>query len=120
MKKHNLDPIIESALKPFMPINNTDKATARPWGTNGKAIFRKGKAVLIASTAFDVNDNGNEANAKLIVRAVNDYEKDKATIEALLEACKQASAWLSYGVKSEKKIRAVELLQQAIKIAEGG
>jgi hypothetical protein len=59
----------------------------------------------------------NEANAKLIVNAVNNYE-------SLLEACKEALSYLheyirQSGDDSDETMKHKEKLEQAVKQAEG-
>jgi hypothetical protein len=71
-----------------------DKATPRPWSFAPSSI-EDGKFVIGTSDwkktiALLDSQNDPEANAELIVRCVNGYDKLKASNDALLEACKKS------------------------------
>lgn len=79
----------------------TDKATARPWKVGGSIgdykLIENQERIIIAKMPqkelanYNVIEEEN-ANAELIVRAVNNYE-------ALLEACKSALSNIEYAKK---------------------
>lgn len=80
-------------------LMTTDKilktSTPRPWKTGEKHQCRIMTSTSRVAFTCDVMDEGTEyddqkANAKLIVLAVNSYERDQETIATLREALREA------------------------------
>ena len=95
-----------------------DLTVARPWkvrlGINESFIDGK-DIVCLAVVNYLMDTNEAKANAKLIVKAVNNFD-------ALLEACKEAKEVLLKVYKDDKGVdifHALGLLDNAIKQGEG-
>ena len=82
----------------------SDKATPRPWHINGKSIESEDEWV----SGFDsrgCNDN-DEANARLIVRAVNNFDKLREACKQVIESSRGTSGRLLVDRQAEDTVRA--------------
>lgn len=117
-------------------MNNTDKATARPWsiGKHSKVTGISEKGLLIFCTRY-LSQKEDEANAELIVKAVNSHdiltEKVKyleQTQGALVGACKDAFTMIGEGMidncLTEEELPEWQAVQdklfRALNLAKGG
>lgn len=97
------------------------KHTPTPWKTNGKSITASNGG-LIASTGFDVADEGRLEDAQFIVRAVNAH---KALFNACVMACASMDELASNAGDVEEwndgghAYTALDMLRAAIAKAKG-
>lgn len=107
-------------------MNNTDKATARPWKViQTKCGQHDGEGDLVEIIGCDneiVADNQEfypeaitEANAELIVKAVNSHD-------ALVEALELASGYVGKAVKERYPGAGIDYMKinEALNLAKGG
>lgn len=113
-------------------MNKTERATARPWKIGatmnyGKTNWSKMFIVHLSDgVAFDgcqVSDFDKErqqANAELIVRAVNSFDAMKSVLEQIIadyKAWESDSDIVSFGERMDANITDAEL---ALELAKGG
>jgi hypothetical protein len=87
-------------------------ATPRPWAINEdrlhEIVFDPGGDGIPIAECFGLPDDGEtEANAALIVRAVNSHE-------ALVEACEAADDYVAAHAVTETQVRLVNQLRAAL------
>ncbi len=83
-------------------MNTKTQHTPSPWKVLTGMIYAPDGLNWVGSTGDEIYLISEEkpekyqklANAEFIVRAVNEYDEDKATIKALLEAAKKMFAYL--------------------------
>ncbi len=83
-----------------MKTNQIEKATPRPWrrAASGRAVFIASGAGYIAEVFHDEHSENVEANAALIVQAVN--ERD--ALIAVADAAERVASAVDEGCDSEK------------------
>ena len=92
-----------------MNIMTQAKHTATPWKTLTAKLAGDGLSTIYSDDArYPLALGLREANAELIVRAVNSHE-------ALVEACKEALILFDHLGKSAGDFLAVELCEKALK-----
>jgi hypothetical protein len=102
------------------PMNNQDKATARPWsfgireGDKSKEVIISGVANL--GNAFGKTGAMSRANAALIVRSVNSHDELTASLEEILQCLMNR---VNFENLSEDEQEAVRDAEAALNLAKG-
>ena len=107
------------------PVAKGTKHTPLPWETDGETITSVYPVgIYVHAPVAHMRAPSHVANAAFIVRAVNAYEDNQATIAALVEALETAVDWAKLeslhdrpGVAPDWYLEAVEALRLARKEA---